>query len=135
MDDPKSKEYPIMLLTSHSRYRVHYVHWINPWLRGHVYRHRVWINAVDAANRGIKDNDKILVYNDRGKIIMPAYVTSRIMPGTALIHQGGNYEPDENGIDRGASPNTLLGGDKASNFTPARSTNLVQIEKYEEAHL
>jgi anaerobic dimethyl sulfoxide reductase subunit A len=66
---------------------------------------------------------------------MPAYVTSRIMPGTTLIHQGGNYEPDENGIDRGASPNTLLGGDKASNFTPARSTNLVQIEKYEEAHL
>jgi anaerobic dimethyl sulfoxide reductase subunit A len=135
MDDPKSKEYPIMLLTSHSRYRVHYVHWINPWLRGHVYRHRVWINAVDAAKRGIKDNDQILVYNDRGKIIMPAYVTSRIMPGTTLIHQGGNYEPDENGIDRGASPNTLLGGDKASNFTPARSTNLVQIEKYEEAHL
>jgi len=135
MDDPKAKEYPIMMLTSHSRYRVHYVHWTNPWLRGHVYRHRVWINAVDAAKRGIKDNDMILVYNDRGKIIMPAYVTSRIMPGTALIHQGGNYEPDENGIDRGASPNTLLGGDKASNFTPARSTNLVQIEKYEEAHV
>jgi len=131
MDDPKSKQYPIMLLTSHSRYRVHYVHWINPWLRGHVYRHRVWINAVDAAQRGIQDNDPILVYNDRGKIVMPAYVTSRIMPGTALIHQGGNYEPDENGIDRGASPNTLLGGDKASNFTPARASNLVQIEKYE----
>ena len=132
MDDPLTKDYPIMLLTSHSRYRIHYTHWVNPWLRNHVYRHRVWINSIDAKNRGIKDNDLILVYNDRGKIKMPAYVTNRIMPGIAVIHHGGNYEPDENGIDCGATPNTVMGGDSKSNFTPARSTNLVQIEKFEE---
>ena len=132
MDDPMTKDYPIMLLTSHSRYRVHYTHWVNPWLRNHVYRHRVWINAVDAKNRGIKDDDPVLVRNDRGKIVMPAYVTNRIMPGIALINHGGSYEPDENGVDRGATPNTVMGGDSKSNFTPARATNLVQIEKYEE---
>jgi anaerobic dimethyl sulfoxide reductase subunit A len=108
------------------------VHWINPWLRNHVYRHRVWINYADAARRGIRDNDNVLVYNDRGKIMMPAYVTSRIMPGIAVIHHGGNYEPDKNGVDHGATPNTLMGGDTESNFTPARSTSLVQIEKYRE---
>jgi anaerobic dimethyl sulfoxide reductase subunit A len=133
MDDPMTREYPLMLLTSHSRYRIHYVHWVNPWLRNHVYRHRVWMNAVDAKKRGVKDNDPVLVYNDRGKVLMPAYVTNRIMPGVAMIHHGGNYEPDENGVDRGATPNTLMGGDTESNFTPARSTNLVQIEKYKGA--
>ena len=60
---------------------------------------------------------------------MPAYVTARIMPGVVLIHQGGKYLPDKNGVDRGASPSTLMGGDFQSCLTPARATNLVQIQK------
>jgi len=130
MDDPLTKKYPLLLLTSHSRYRVHYLFWEHPWLRNHVYRHRVWINVADAKARGIKDNDMIMVYNDRGKVVMPAYVTSRMMPGTVLIHSGGKVIHDESGVDFGASPSTLLGGDFESCHAPARATNLVQIEKY-----
>lgn len=130
MDDPLTEKYPLFLLTSHSRYRVHYVFWEHAWLRNHVYRHRVWMNAADARARGIKDNDLILVYNDRGKVAMPAYVTSRMMPGTVLIHAGGKAVHDKSGIDFGASPATLLGGDFDSCLAPARATNLVQVEKY-----
>lgn len=132
MDDPLTRKYPLFLLTSHSRYRVHYLFWEHPWLRNHVYRHRVWINAADARSRGIKDNDMILVYNDRGKVVMPAYVTNRMMPGTVLIHQGGNNVLNESGVDIGASPSTLLGGEFESCLAPARATNLVQIERYTE---
>lgn len=132
MDDPLTKEYPLQIMSSHSRYRTHYCQWANPWLRNHVYRHRVWINPADARARGIKDNDTVLVYNDRGKVAMPAYVTPRIMPGITLIHHGGDYLPDENGVDRGACVNTLMGGDDKSSFTPARSVNLVQIERFVE---
>jgi anaerobic dimethyl sulfoxide reductase subunit A len=132
MDDPLTKQYPIMLVTSHSRYRVHYLFWEHNWLRNHVYRHRVWINVADAKARGIKDEDSILVYNDRGKVVMPAYVTSRIMPGLCLIHSGAKVILGKNGIDFGASPSTLLGGDFESCLAPARATNLVQIEKYLE---
>jgi anaerobic selenocysteine-containing dehydrogenase len=85
---------------------------------------------LDAAARGINDNDKILVFNDQGKVIMPAYVTPRIMPGIVVIHSGGKRILGENGIDIGASPSTLLGGDNESCLTPARATNLVQIENY-----
>ncbi len=132
MDDPLVKKYPLMLLTPHSRYRVHYLFWEHKWLKDHVYRHRVWINVADARVRGIKDGDKILVYNDQGKIVMPAYVTSRIMPGVVVIHAGGKFIPDEKtGVDTGASPATLLGGDLESLTTPAKATNLVQIEKYQ----
>jgi anaerobic dimethyl sulfoxide reductase subunit A len=130
MDDPLVKQYPLMLLTSHSRYRVHYLFWEHNWLRNHVYRHRVWINVADAKTRNIKDGDMILVYNDRGKVVMPAYVTSRIMPGLVLIHHGAKVIHDKSGIDFGASPSTLLGGDFESCLAPARATNLVQIEKY-----
>lgn len=130
MDDPMTREYPLQMMSSHCRYRVHYVHWANPWLRNHVYRHRVWLNPADAQTRGIQDNDLVLVYNDRGKVAMPAYVTPRTMPGITLIHHGGDYLPDANGIDRGACVNTLMGGDDQSDFTPARSVNLVQIAKY-----
>jgi anaerobic dimethyl sulfoxide reductase subunit A len=73
----------------------------------------------------------IKVYNDRGTVVMPAYVTSRIMPGVVVIHAGGKVIHGKDGIDFGASPSTLLGGDVESCLTPARATNLVQVEKYE----
>ena len=72
----------------------------------------------------------VKVHNDRGTAVMPAYVTSRIMPGITVIHHGGWYAPDSSGIDFGASPSTLLGGDYVSCTTTAKTTNLVQIEKY-----
>jgi hypothetical protein len=47
-----------------------------------------------------------------------------------VIHHGGRYLPDASGIDFGASPSTLLGGDIESCTTTAKVTNLVQVEKY-----
>jgi anaerobic dimethyl sulfoxide reductase subunit A len=130
MDDPLVHHYPLMLLSPHPRYRVHYLFWNHPWLQDHVNRHRVWINPVDAGKRGIRDNDRIRVYNDRGVVVMPAYVTSRVMPGIVVIHHGGRYLPDASGTDFGGSPSTLLGGDVVSCTTTAKTTNLVQVEKY-----
>jgi anaerobic selenocysteine-containing dehydrogenase len=131
MDDVRVKDYPLMLLSPHCRYRVHYVFWDHPWLRNHVYRHRVWLSPADAQARGIKDDDLVRIYNDRGVGVMPAYVTSRIMPGVVAIHHGGWYTPDGSGIDFGASPSIVLGGDFESGTTPAKATTLVQIDKYQ----
>jgi anaerobic dimethyl sulfoxide reductase subunit A len=132
MDDPLVEKYPLMLLAPHSRYRVHSILWENPWLRDQVYQHRVWVSVTDARHRGINDGDLIQVYNDRGKLVMPAYVTSRIMPGLVAIRHGGKYIPDESGVDHGASPSTLLGGDFKSSVTPAHAANLVQVEKLQD---
>jgi anaerobic dimethyl sulfoxide reductase subunit A len=130
MDDPLVKKYPLMVMAPHARYRVHYLFWEHPWLRNHVYRHRVWISTTDAKTRSIKDGDMVLIYNDRGKIVMPAYVTSRVMPGLIVLRHGGKYLPDENGTDFGAAASTLMGGDFESCIAPAHATTLVQIEKY-----
>ena len=129
MEDPLTRQYPLHLLTPHSRYRVHYLFWTHPWLKGDLYQHRVWISLVDAAARGIGDGDWVRVFNDRGEVRIQAYVTSRIMPGVVVIRQGAWYEGKDGGIDGGCSPSTLLGGDLESCQAAAKSTNLVQIEK------
>ncbi len=129
MDDPLVERFPLYLLTSHSRYRVHYLFWNHPWLKGDVYQHRVWINVADAKARGIKEGDLVRVFNDRGEVEIKAHVTSRIMPGVILIRQGAWYQPNEKGVDVGASPSTLLGGDLESCATAPKATNLVQIKK------
>jgi anaerobic dimethyl sulfoxide reductase subunit A len=131
MDSPLTKQFPLMLISPHCRYRVHYLFWEHPWLKDHVYQHRVWISPTDAHTRGIREGDMIVVYNDRGKLVMPAYVTARMMPGLIVIRHGGKYVPDENGVDWGASPSTLLGGDFESCITPAKAANVVEVEKYQ----
>ena len=72
----------------------------------------------------------VTVYNDRGKVVMPAYVTARIMPGIIAMRSGGWYIPDESGVDFGASASSLLGGDYESCIAPAKATNVAQVEKF-----
>ena len=131
MDDPLVKKYPLFVMAPHARYRVHYLFWEHPWLRNHVYQHRVWISTTDAKARGIKDGDMVLVYNDQGKVVMPAYVTSRLMPGQIVLRHGGKYMPNESGVDFGAAASTLMGGDFESCITPAHATTVAQVEKYQ----
>jgi anaerobic dimethyl sulfoxide reductase subunit A len=130
MDDPLVKKYPLQVVTPPGRYRVHSLFWTNPWLRDQVYQHRVWISVTDAQARGIKDGDMVKVYNDRGRVVLPAYVTARIMPGIIALRSGGWYIPDESGVDLGGAASSLLGGDYESCIAPAKATTLAQLEKY-----
>ncbi|MDE3077563.1 MAG: hypothetical protein KGJ86_19250, partial [Chloroflexota bacterium] len=72
------------------------------------------------------------VANNNGTAVLTAYVTSRVMPGIVVVHHGGWYQPDKDGVDWGATPNVFL-GDSESPVTAPHVTNLVQIERYEEA--
>jgi anaerobic dimethyl sulfoxide reductase subunit A len=129
MDHPDVKRFPLMLLTCYPRYRNHTTFWNVPWLRGDCYRHAVWMSAADARARGIKDGGMVRVHNDKGVALIPAYVTSRILPGMVVIHHGGRYSPDGEGVDRGCTPNIFL-TDPESPVIAAPVTNLVQIESY-----
>ena len=96
-------------------------------MRNHIYRHRVWVNAADARVRGISDNDTVMVFNDRGRVILKAYVTQRMMPGTVLIHGGAGVFLNDDGVDIGAAASTLLGGDTKA-APPAQATNRSRYE-------
>ncbi len=71
----------------------------------------------------------VRVSNDKGVGVVPAYVTSRVMPGMVIIHHGGNYEPDKDGVDWGCTPNLFL-TDPESPVTAPLVSNLVQVERY-----
>jgi len=122
------EKYPLQLLTAHPRNRVHSELYKVEWLR-EVEPHRAWINSVDAAARGIEDGDEIHVFNDRGKVAIKAWVTERIIPGVISIFEGAWYNPDENGIDRGACANTLTNDAYSGGGASVMNTSLVQVEK------
>jgi anaerobic dimethyl sulfoxide reductase subunit A len=105
-DAPAAKTYPLQLLTTHSKVRTHSTLEKVPWLQA-LERLGLWINPMDAEIRGISDGDTVEVFNDRGRIRVPAVVTERIMPGVVNVCQGAWYTPDENGVDIGGCANTL----------------------------
>jgi len=132
------RNYPLLMSSPHSLYRVHSFLDNNLWLRD-CYRHAVWMSAADARARGIRDNDPVRVYNDIGEMIIPAYVTSRVTPGTLFIFHGGWYEPGEEksrlmpeGIDRRGSPNILIHNEDLPETVVGMfpCKGLVQVEKW-----
>ena len=126
--DPLFEKYPLQLLTPHPKNRVHSELYKVEWLR-EVERHQAWINPVDAKARGILDGDEIFVFNDRGRVSIPAWVTERIKPGVIAIFEGAWYSPDAQGIDRGACANTLTRDAYSGGGAAVLNTSLVQVEK------
>jgi anaerobic dimethyl sulfoxide reductase subunit A len=135
--------YPLLMSSPHGLYRVHSLLDNQPLLNQDCYRHAVWISVADAKARGIRDDDTVRVYNDRAEILMPAYVTSKVVPGTVNIFHGGWYTPNitktalmPEGIDTRGAPNLMTHYDEHLPETildhhPCKA--LVEIEKWEGA--
>ncbi len=104
--------------------------WVIRFNGGSNAGHTIWLNVNDARARGVKDGDHVAIENDKGKAVMTAYVTSRVMPGLVVVHHGGWYQPDGQGVDWGATPNVFL-TDNESPVTAPLVTNLVQVARYQ----
>ena len=100
LNSPKTKDFPFHLISPHPRWRTHSIFNNIGWLR-ETFEQEVTINASDAKKLGIKTGDTVEVFNDRGKCVVPAYVTERCRPGVAVLHGGAWMDIDENGVDRG----------------------------------
>ena len=127
-NDSMAKQYPLQLITTHTKRRAHsqfdYVSWLKE-----LYPQAISINPADAEVRGIKDGDMVRAFNNRGEMIIPAKVTERIMPGVVDIPQGAWYEPDKNGVDRGGCANILTKDAISPGGAFCSNTALVQVEK------
>jgi anaerobic dimethyl sulfoxide reductase subunit A len=129
VSDPLRSKYPLQMSTTHFVARSHSTFENVDYLR-EAHPQAIWINTVDAGNRGIKNGDQVKVWNDRGEVHLPAYVTNRIRPGQTNMPQGAWYTLDAKGVDvRGC-------GNMLTNYHPtpfakgcAMHTNLVQVEK------
>lgn len=127
-DDSLRNKYPLQLLTAHQKPAIHSTMEKIPWL-DEVEPRRLWISTADAEARGIFNGDEVLVFNDRGKVLIRAWVTERIMPGVVNIGQGGWFDIDEGGIDRGGCANTLAPARHSPGGAWAANTVLVEVRK------
>jgi anaerobic dimethyl sulfoxide reductase subunit A len=126
--DPLEDKYPLHLLSSHHKPATHSTLEKVPWL-AEVEPRRLWLSTEDAEARGIRDNDDVLVFNDRGKVLVKAYVTERIMPGSVCLGHGGWFDIDEDGVDRGGCENTLIPSIHSPGGAWPANTALVEVRK------
>lgn len=129
IEDPLKENYPMQMIGHHCKQRTHSTYGNVDWLQEAVPQ-TVWLNTLDAEARDITHGDPVRIFNDRGVIVLPAKVTSRIMPGVISIPQGAWYSPDADGVDQGGNTNTLTSW-RPSPLAKAnpQHTNLVQVEK------
>lgn len=139
-------KYPLQLISPHPRFSFHTVGDGKDSIINDVKDHRVkidgyyyWIvriNAEDAARRGIKTNDLVKVFNDRGAVICAAQATQRLPAGSVHSYESSaEYDPvGEPGSspDRGGCINQLTPSRTIIKKSHAMATNscLVEIEKW-----
>jgi trimethylamine-N-oxide reductase (cytochrome c) len=144
-----AKKYPLQLLSPHVRYSYH-THYDrrNAWISdipGHrilkdgYYYQTVRIHPADAEPRGIKNNDVVKLYNDRGSVLGVAHVTERIRHGVIHSYEScAQYDPLEPGkvgsTDKAGCMNLLTPSRMLSKNAPGMAPNscLIEIEKWEE---
>jgi anaerobic selenocysteine-containing dehydrogenase len=82
-------QYPLLLLTPHSKWRIHSSYANNPWLAEiHGGRPVVQLHPDDAAARGIADQDVVEIANTRGAVECWAHVTAGARRGSATLYEG-----------------------------------------------
>lgn len=128
-EDKLTEKYPLQMLTWKGKNRANSTQYANPWLQ-EVQRQEMWINPIDAQNRGIKNGDMVRIYNDRGITQIPALVTERIIPGVVGLQAGAWWSPGKGGVDHGGCPNVLT----STRMTPLAHGNshltvLVEVTK------
>jgi len=138
----RARNYPLLIMSNHGRWRVHAnlddISWFHEivtckvkGLDGYHYE-PIWINPADAAKRGINNGDVVKVYNERGAVLVGAYVTERMMPGVVYVDHGARYDPIVVGeLDRGGAINTISphNGTSKNCWGMATSGYLVEIER------
>jgi len=147
-DSELAQKYPLQLISPHPRMTFHTHHESHsPWLAeipanrlfkdGYPW-HVVRIHPEDATPRGIRNNDIVKLYNDRGSVLGIAQVTERIRPGVIHSYEGsGRYDPIEPGnadsTDKGGCVNILTPSRLMSSNVTGMAPNscLIDICKWE----
>jgi len=114
-------KYPLSLVSSHAHNKMNSQFSDISILKEEPF---VWINPHDAAKRGINENDKVKIYNERGGLILKAILTEKVTSG--IVH---TYFGWWDGVHQ-ANINKLI-GDYVSDigYGTAFQNCLVEVQK------
>lgn len=137
----RGKEYPLLVISNHGRWREHAMHDDVPWFReietckvkgpdGYLYE-PVWIHPETAKSRGIKSGDIVKLYNERAAALFGARVTERLIPGAVYADHGARLDLIHDKLDRGGNINMLVPTEIISKNCAGMATSgfLVEAEK------
>lgn len=114
----RAKEYPLLCMSNHGRWRFHANLDDITWNReidtmklrakdGYQYE-PAWLNPETARARGIGHGDIVKVFNERGTVLCAAYLTERLMPDVVYVDHGSRFDPiDAETLDRGGAINLI----------------------------
>ncbi len=84
----KKTKYPLTFIQGHTRYRTHSMFANVSPIKDLSSEPFVEINPIDAVARNIQDGDEVIVFNDRGRMILKAKLTESVGPGVINITEG-----------------------------------------------
>jgi anaerobic dimethyl sulfoxide reductase subunit A len=126
---PEAAQAPLQVVGPHTLATVHSTMDNVDGLK-EAFPRRLAIHPVDAGARGIRDGDRVKVFNERGAVYVPCRVTRRIMPGVVALPQGAWWTPDPSGTDTRGSINVLTSSrPTALAFANAQHTIMAQVVK------
>lgn len=96
-ENPLFKEYPLVYLQEHSRFRTHSQCYNVPMLKELDPEPLAKLSRKDAEERGIKNGDKVEVYNQRGRTVLRAIIDDSINTGILIIPKGWQRDQFEEG--------------------------------------
>ena len=128
LNHAKAKTFPFHMITPHPRWRTHSIFHNIPWLR-ETYQQEITISTRDAEKRGLKTGDIVEVWNERGKVVVPVYVTERCMPGVVVLFEGAWMDLAKDGTDRSGNPDFLTLDEPSPAGAFAYNTILVDLKK------
>jgi molybdopterin-containing oxidoreductase family molybdopterin binding subunit len=85
---PLYARFPLTLLFSHSRHRIHSTFANLPKFKQIEPEPVVDIHPADAAHRGITHDQRVRVYNERGAVCLRARLNADLKPGVVVIAEG-----------------------------------------------
>ncbi|MEM8936509.1 MAG: molybdopterin-dependent oxidoreductase [Pseudomonadota bacterium] len=86
--NPLFKKYPLVLLSSHSRYRIHSTFANMEMVRSKEPEPVLRIHPSDARRRGIEDGSVVETFNDRGRMKVKCQIDDAMREGCVLISEG-----------------------------------------------
>ena len=129
-ENRKKGPYPYQMTTPHYQRRAHTI-FDNVDIMQEAFTSPCYLNPKDAAEKGIKDGDVLLIYNEHAKTLRPACLSERLMPGTIEISHGSWTAVDfSDGIDHGGSANYISAPVATGMGVSGYNTQLVNFEKW-----